>query len=282
MSQLAPAWLQTHRQTDHRADGRGAVGGGRFPRRPVAGAPAGGGALAVLLVTLSVCRWSVGRSRWPCGGWSRRPFAVGCPTGPSSWCSWSAGAAVVAVAARCWPTRSRAGSSAAISNAFSSPSGGCVTTSATPSWSVSALGFAVIPVIFTIAEDACSAVPRSLVNASRALGATRWQTAVQAGGAGRQPRPLRGGHARSRARRRRDHDRPHGGGQHPDPRSLALQRHADHVGGDRGRDPRGAGGRDPFPGALPHRHPALRLHLRPHDRRRSGGQLSSRKRYARF
>jgi phosphate transport system permease protein len=42
-----------------------------------------------------------------------------------------------------------------------------------------ALGFAVIPVIFTIAEDACSAVPRALVNASRALGATRWQTAVR-------------------------------------------------------------------------------------------------------
>jgi len=42
-----------------------------------------------------------------------------------------------------------------------------------------ALGFAVIPVIFTIAEDACSAVPQALVNASRALGATRWQTAVR-------------------------------------------------------------------------------------------------------
>jgi phosphate transport system permease protein len=41
------------------------------------------------------------------------------------------------------------------------------------------LGFAVIPVIFSIAEDACSAVPESLVNASRALGATRWQTAVR-------------------------------------------------------------------------------------------------------
>ena len=41
------------------------------------------------------------------------------------------------------------------------------------------LGFAVIPVIFTIAEDACSAVPRALVNASRALGATKWQTAVR-------------------------------------------------------------------------------------------------------
>jgi phosphate transport system permease protein len=42
-----------------------------------------------------------------------------------------------------------------------------------------ALGFAVIPVIFTIAEDACSAVPQALVNASRALGATRWQTAMR-------------------------------------------------------------------------------------------------------
>jgi phosphate transport system permease protein len=42
-----------------------------------------------------------------------------------------------------------------------------------------ALGFAVIPVIFTLAEDACSSVPRSLISASRALGATRWQTAVR-------------------------------------------------------------------------------------------------------
>jgi len=41
------------------------------------------------------------------------------------------------------------------------------------------LGFAVIPVIFTIAEDACTAVPRSLVAAARALGATRWQTAAR-------------------------------------------------------------------------------------------------------
>jgi len=42
-----------------------------------------------------------------------------------------------------------------------------------------ALGFAVIPVIFTIAEDACSAVPGALVSAARALGATRWQTAIR-------------------------------------------------------------------------------------------------------
>jgi phosphate transport system permease protein len=42
-----------------------------------------------------------------------------------------------------------------------------------------ALAFAVIPVIFTIAEDACSSVPRSLTHAARALGATRWQAAVR-------------------------------------------------------------------------------------------------------
>lgn len=39
-----------------------------------------------------------------------------------------------------------------------------------------ALGFAVIPVIFTISEDAIMNVPRSLWAASEALGATRWQT----------------------------------------------------------------------------------------------------------
>ncbi len=38
------------------------------------------------------------------------------------------------------------------------------------------MGFAVIPIIFTIAEDALSNVPRSLTSASLALGASRWQT----------------------------------------------------------------------------------------------------------
>ncbi len=39
-----------------------------------------------------------------------------------------------------------------------------------------ALGFAVIPIIFTIAEDALSNVPESLSSASLALGASKWQT----------------------------------------------------------------------------------------------------------
>jgi len=42
-----------------------------------------------------------------------------------------------------------------------------------------AMGFAVIPIIFTIAEDSLSNVPRHLSAASLAVGATPWQTAVQ-------------------------------------------------------------------------------------------------------
>ncbi len=38
------------------------------------------------------------------------------------------------------------------------------------------LGFAVIPIIFTIAEDALSSVPHTLKAGSLALGASRWQT----------------------------------------------------------------------------------------------------------
>ncbi|HXG62359.1 MAG TPA: ABC transporter permease subunit [Planctomycetota bacterium] len=42
-----------------------------------------------------------------------------------------------------------------------------------------AMGFAVIPVIFTIAEDSLSGVPGHLTAGSLALGATRWQTAIR-------------------------------------------------------------------------------------------------------
>ena len=40
-----------------------------------------------------------------------------------------------------------------------------------------AMGFAVIPIIFTISEDALTSVPRSLTSASLACGASPWQTA---------------------------------------------------------------------------------------------------------
>ena len=42
-----------------------------------------------------------------------------------------------------------------------------------------AMGFAVIPILFTIAEDSLSNVPQHLVAGSLALGATRWQTALR-------------------------------------------------------------------------------------------------------
>ena len=42
-----------------------------------------------------------------------------------------------------------------------------------------AMGFTVIPIIFTISEDALSSVPRILSAGSLALGANRWQTAVR-------------------------------------------------------------------------------------------------------
>jgi phosphate transport system permease protein len=41
------------------------------------------------------------------------------------------------------------------------------------------MGFAVIPIIFTIAEDALSNVPGALKTASMACGASRWQTAIR-------------------------------------------------------------------------------------------------------
>lgn len=42
-----------------------------------------------------------------------------------------------------------------------------------------AMGFAVIPIIFAIAEDAFSNVPKSLIAGSLALGANRWQTVAR-------------------------------------------------------------------------------------------------------
>ena len=41
------------------------------------------------------------------------------------------------------------------------------------------MGFAVIPTIFSIAEDALFSVPQHLIRGSLALGATRWQTLMR-------------------------------------------------------------------------------------------------------
>ena len=42
-----------------------------------------------------------------------------------------------------------------------------------------AMGFAIIPIIFSISEESLSNVPRNLIAGSLALGATRWQTLVK-------------------------------------------------------------------------------------------------------
>lgn len=42
-----------------------------------------------------------------------------------------------------------------------------------------AMGFAVIPIVFSISEDAIFGVPKSLINGSLALGASPWQTMVR-------------------------------------------------------------------------------------------------------
>ncbi len=42
-----------------------------------------------------------------------------------------------------------------------------------------ALGFAIIPVVFSLAEDALTSVPRAYTQAALALGASRWQAAWQ-------------------------------------------------------------------------------------------------------
>src|SRR5882724_9644398 len=44
-----------------------------------------------------------------------------------------------------------------------------------------AMGFAVIPIIFTIAEDSLANVPQHLRAGSLALGANRWQSAIRIG-----------------------------------------------------------------------------------------------------
>jgi phosphate transport system permease protein len=42
-----------------------------------------------------------------------------------------------------------------------------------------AMGFAIVPIIFSISEEALSNVPRHLIAGSLALGATRWQTLIK-------------------------------------------------------------------------------------------------------
>ena len=164
--------------------------------------------------------------------------------------------------AAAWPAGARAlGRGAGSSAATSRP--GC---SATPGLAYDqrnsivvgfAMGFAVIPIIFTIAEDAllerAAAPDRGLARPRReplADGDARRA-------ADREPGHLLRDHGRLRPRRRRDDDRADGHRQHADPRLDRLQRHAHPVGEHRGRDPRGAVRRHALPRAVPVRRAAV-------------------------
>ena len=84
--------------------------------------------------------------------------------------------------------RSKHGSSAATSSSGSSAALGLVYDQRNCLVVGLAMGFAVIPIIFTIAEDAFSSVPPHLTAASLALGASRWQTATRVVLPDREPR----------------------------------------------------------------------------------------------
>src|SRR4030095_14167697 len=75
-------------------------------------------------------------------------------------------------------------------------------------------------------------------------------------------RHLRRGDGRLRARDRRDDDRAHGDGEHADPGLEPLQRVPHALREHRDRDPRGTGGRDALPDAVPRGPPPLHAHLR--------------------
>ena len=119
------------------------------------------------------------------------------------------------------------------------------------------LGFTVIPIIFSIAEDSLSNVPYSMTAASMAAGRQPLADALARGAALGQPGHLRGHDDRLRPGGGRDDDRADGHRQHADPGLESLQRHADALGQHRRRDSRGAGGRNALSGPVSMRGPAV-------------------------
>ena len=147
---------------------------------------------------------------------------------------------------------------------------GSPTTSATPSWSGIAMGFAVIPIIFAISEDAFSNVPRDLVAGSLALGANRWQTVTRVVLPTASPgifSAIMVGFGRAVGETMIVLMAT---GNTPILSTEPVQRLPHAVGQHRRRDSRGAARRHALPHALPRRAAALRDDLPRQHRRRAG------------
>ncbi len=130
-----------------------------------------------------------------------------------------------------------------------------------------ALSFAVIPVIFTLSEEALRAVPRSYVEASIALGAARWQTIARVILPAASPGHRGGRRLGAGARRGRDDDRADGVRQRGD-RFGELRRLGPHDRGhDRGRARGGRVRRCSLHGSLLPRHASVPGDIRHQQRR---------------
>jgi phosphate transport system permease protein len=107
-----------------------------------------------------------------------------------------------------------------------------------------ALSLTIVPVIFTIAEDALQAVPRSLSEAGARARRSQVSGGAARGGSGRHPRHRSRRGAGLRARHRRDHDRADGLGQRRHHGAVQLRHQRAHGHGQhRRRAGRDRGGR---------------------------------------
>ena len=125
-----------------------------------------------------------------------------------------------------------------------------------------AMGVAVIPLVFTVSEDALSGVPQHLRAGLPGPGSDSLADSPSGRPAHGPARHLLRGHDRLRPRRRRDHDRAHGHGQHSDHGMEHLQRDAHHRRQYRRRVARSPAAREPLPRTLSQRSAALRGDLR--------------------
>ncbi len=137
------------------------------------------------------------------------------------------------------------------------------------------MGFAVIPIIFTIAEDSLANVPQHLRAGSLAHGRDPMADRDPYRAAHREPRHLLRDHDRLRARGRRDDDRAHGHREHPGDGRQHLQWLPGALREHRGGAAGGAGRGHAVPGAVPRGVPPLLPDLRREHRSPSWSASSS-------